>query len=153
MAGNRNSGRSRAPVSVIKGAGMTADEKAGRRRVEGIRGSTAIVVPDWIENEAARSEFMRYATYMDEIGTWSERYDAELAAFVTAKAQYEQFSLRIERLSKIGADIDDIKSASIVQDRAFRQMHSAATTLGLNMSGHLKLAGTKEEPEKERLVL
>lgn len=153
MAGNRNSGRHRMPVSVIKGTGMTADEKAGRQRVEGIRGSTAIVVPDWIEDEDVRSEFMRYADYMNEIGTWSERYDAELAAFVTAKALYQRFSLRVERMLKHGAAASDIKPASVEQDRAFRQMHSAATALGLNVSGHLKLAGTKEEPEKERLVL
>ena len=77
----------------------------------------------------------------------------QVARYVTAETQYKALSRKARMaIRKIGTEDGDVALADrlqLMQNRAFTQMQTCATALGLNVSSRLKFDIPKPEDEPE----
>lgn len=138
-------GRRKEPVELIEAKGkthLTKAEKDRRRRSEPKSSDTAIMCPDYITDLDDRLEFVRYAEMLDNIGIWSELHADELARYITSEKVFEELSKHL-RYALSAGDIEDAAEVQKMQDKAYRQAHTSASSLGLNITSFCKLVVPK----------
>lgn len=138
-------GRAKQPVALIEAKGkthLTMEEKMNRRESEPASPDTKIICPDYITDGDARLEFIRYASLLDRVGVWSELHADELARYITAEQIFEATSKEVINALETGR-LDDAAEVQKMQDKAYRQAHSSASSLGLNITSFCKLVVPK----------
>lgn len=115
------------------------------RRSEGRSPDREIRCPGYVEGAEAREAFARHAALLDGVGAWSELYADELARYVVAQEVYEKTSAALLEAVR-SDDMDKAATRQRMQDRAFKQAHTSASSLALTPSGFskLELAGPDE---------
>lgn len=105
-----------------------------------------IVPPEYLFQWPERvSEFDRYAKMLSKlIPDNFGQPDADLLArYVISESLYESFTAQLVGLSKP----DEIKAIQIAQDRAFKQAHTCASSLGLTVTSRCKLVVPVEDDD------
>ncbi|BAN77153.1 P27 family phage terminase small subunit [Adlercreutzia equolifaciens] len=136
-------GRQRQPVEVIAARGKTHLTRAGYDERKASQVNVPIDLRDieppeylfqWPERVA---DFDRYAKMLSHLMPDSfGQPDADLLArYVVSESLYESFTAKLVGLSKP----EDIKAVQIAQDRAFKQAHTCASSLGLTVTSRCKL--------------
>ena len=107
--------------------------------------------PDHL-SEKQKAEYHKYARLLVELEIFSDLDIETLAGWIKSKDEYVSLTLARAELME-GFDINDtdtfkkIESISRLQDRAFRQMRSAANDLGLTISSRCRLVVPKTDTE------
>ncbi|MEG0375273.1 MAG: P27 family phage terminase small subunit [Raoultibacter sp.] len=138
-------GRAKQPVALIEAKGkthLTRQIKEDRRESELTSLDTKIICPDYIIDDDARLEFIRYASLLDRVGVWSELHADELARYITAEQIFEATSKEVISALETGR-FDDAGETQKMQDKAYRQAHTSASSLGLNITSFCKLVVPK----------
>lgn len=144
-------GRHKQPVDVLAARGKThltrADyEERKASEVEMPIDLRDIEPPEYLFQWPDRvADFDRYAKMLarlmpDNFG----QPDADLLArYVVSESLYESFTAQLVGLS----DPSDIKMMQIAQDRAFKQAHTCASSLGLTVTSRCKLVVPVDEDD------
>lgn len=141
--------RPRKPVAVIEAQGNTdhrTKAQLKKRRAEEVKPTdTSAAIPNYIAaDKDLSSRFAFYAAALQDLGIWSLVDSEELARYISAEDLYEAYTTELRRALSDGR-IDDAEGLQRQQDKAYRQAHTSATSLGLNISGRCKLIVPKQE--------
>lgn len=155
--------RPRQPLAVVQANGkkhLTKQEIEERQEQEVQPCTDGIEAPKYL-TVAQRKLFDKLAGQLQKIKIMGETDVDALARYVIAQELYEQTvkDLRAaQRQQPKGADVtattmamwaDMMNNLDKRQDRYFKQLHTAATALGLTISSRCKLVvPVKDEPEK-----
>lgn len=144
-------GRQRHPVDAIVARGKSHltraeidDRKASEVKIP--IDMRDIVPPEYLFQWPDRvSEFDRYAKMLSKlIPDNFGQPDADLLArYVISESLYESFTAQLVGLSRP----DEIKAIQIAQDRAFKQAHTCASSLGLTVTSRCKLVVPVEDDD------
>jgi hypothetical protein len=149
-------GRPKKPVAVIKANGRSktnnhhyAKAELAEREEQEIKPSdSSSVMPDYIAADkdlAGRFDF--YVSHLQSLGIWDVVDSEELARYITSEDVYEALTIELRRALSEGR-LDDAEGIQRQQDKAYRQAHSSASSLGLNISGRCKLVIPKAPVEQ-----
>lgn len=134
-------GRNKMPVDTVT-TRMSKKKRQERKDKELPIVSDAIVVPDHVHGDD-RKKFLKYAEILKEMGIWSVVDADELARYVIAHTAYIDYSQRmVDALAD--NNIEYAAKLQLMQDKAYRQAHSSASSLGLNIASRAKI----ERPKK-----
>lgn len=137
------------PVDVVQARGrkhLTKEEIERRRATEAHSPDTRIKCPAYLTDARSKREFRRYAKLLKNVGVWSELHADELARYISAERTYEALTERLARMMETGTT-DGIESTQRMQDRAYRQAHASASSLGMNITSLCKLVVPKAMQE------
>jgi len=142
--------RPRQPVALLEARGrkhLTRAESDARHRQEPSIADSSIECPAYIEDEDERLEFMRYAHQLDAIHIWSAIDADELARYVSAETLYEAYTVALRGVVASG-DMERAERIQRQQDKAFRQAHTSASSLGMTISSRCRLVVPKTDDEE-----
>ena len=140
------------PIDLIIAKGkkhLTQNEIETRKNTEVKPLTDNIEAPDWLTKKQ-KSEFDEYARQLSAIGIMSETDCDTLARYVVASELYVKMSKQL--LKKEVLD-DPYMTEQIMknQDKAFKQCHTLASSLGMTITARCKLVVPKvEEDEKPK---
>lgn len=143
-------GRPRQPVDLLIAKGKS---HMGQKEIEERREQEVKVPFDQIETPeyltgASKKEFEKYAYMLKEIGIFTELDVECLVRYVMSQALYMQYTNKLLKLVKNGT-VQELKGIQSLQDRAFRQAQSAASSLGLTISSRCKLTVPKVASDED----
>lgn len=158
-------GRPRQPVKVIISKGkkhLTKKEIEERLSEEVEPCADDLTAPTYL-TIAEKSRFTKIAAQLEKLKVMGETDTETLARYVTAQLQYEKVTKELRAAMKnrpnpkdedYYANIDTWvgiqERLAKLQDRYFKQAHTAATALGLTISARCKLVVPKaDEAPKE----
>lgn len=147
-------GRKKLPPEIIEARGNTKKTRAEieKRKDEALPiVNNAIIVPDYIADEEERKKFTAIASMLDALGVWSVLDSEELGRYVMSEALYEAITGKLINAIQKG-DIDTAKSLQVMQDKAYRQAHTSASSLGLNITSRCKIAKPENREEEIDVV-
>lgn len=154
----------RQPIDLIVAKGQKHISKADieeRRRRE-IQPSTDDVTAPAYLTPKQKKHFDKLASQLEKINIMGETDTDTLARYVVAEYHYEKAVKALQRLKppaetgdytedaeRMALHIKNEEALSKVQDRYFKQAHTAASALGLTISSRCKLSvPVKDEPER-----
>lgn len=135
--------RRKEPIDLLIAKGkshLTESEIEERREKELKVPFDDIEVPECLTDVKQRAEFLDLAEKMKVINIYKE-FDADvLARFVMSKALYWRYSKQLEKLLKAReVDLTETGRCQTQQDKAFKQVHAAATALGFTPTSRCKI--------------
>ncbi len=136
--------RNKEPISLIVAKGRahkTKEEIERRKKTEPRCEDTAIVCPDYL-NAKEQESFVCLAEMLKGIGIWSELDASVLGHYIVAESMYECYTKMIySRDEQEGNEwtLDEMIKLQSLQDRAFKQAHACASSLGLTATSRCKL--------------
>lgn len=105
-----------------------------------------IVAPRYL-TAVQKKQFTKLADQLQKIKILGETDCDTLARYVVAASQYEQITKQLRKAMKSMDDLDEVEKLAKLQDRYFKQSHTAATALGLTISSRCKLAVPVKDEE------
>ena len=105
-----------------------------------------IVAPRYL-TATQKKQFTKLAEQLQKIKIMGETDCDTLARYVVADSQYEQITKQLRKAMKNVDDLDAMEKLAKLQDRYFKQAHTAATALGLTISSRCKLAVPVKDEE------
>lgn len=141
------------PIELVQARGkkhLTKAEIEYRKKTEVKADLGGIDPPDHLTDEQ-KDEYIKYATQLIDLEIFSELDVETLAGWIQARDEYVELKRIRSCFNLLNSDeLKQAESISRLQDRAFRQMRSAANDLGLTISSRCRLVVPKtEEKEKE----
>lgn len=161
--------RPRQPIGVIIANGkkhLTKEEIKQRQDEELEPCTDDISAPSYL-SAPEKKRFDKIAEQLSKLKVMGETDTETLARYVTAQIQYEKTSKELRELMKqkpkpkdegyiesLHFWVDTQTSLAKLQDRYFKQAHTAAVALGLTISSRCKLVVPKkaEEPKQNRFA-
>lgn len=134
MAGQRQ------PLALIEAKGakhLTKAEKAEREARE-VKPCTDDITPPSYLNQAQKTEFVKIADQLKKLKILGETDVDTLARYILARDIYIKLTKQIQRKA-ILEDPILLDKYMKNQDRAFKQCHSAAKSLGLTIADRCRL--------------
>ena len=157
--------RPRQPIALIQAKGrknLTKEEIARRIAEEVQPCADDLRAPSYLTIKQ-KTHFEKLASQLSKIKILGETDVEALARYVTAEAQYESATKDLRALVRakpkqnqedpaeylilLGQWVDTQERLAKLQDRYFKQAHTAATALGLTISSRCKLVVPKAQPE------
>lgn len=137
------------PIEVVIANGkkhLTKAEIEKRKETEIKAPCQNVVAPEYLPTKLV-IEFNELSHVLLSIGIMSDLDCDALARYLLAKQQYLLFT---QKLSKATRENDwlSMEKLSALQDKAFRQCHLTASSLGLTISSRCKLTVPKVAEEK-----
>ena len=132
--------RPRKPIAVLEAEGkshMTKKEKEERREQELKVPFTNVKPPSYLNNKQKR-KFKDIANKLLALGIMTELDVDCLAMYIISHDIYLSYTETIVKLLDEG-DLDLVKDVQTMQDKAFRQAHTAARSLGLTITDRCKI--------------
>lgn len=141
------------PIELVQARGkkhLTKAEIEYRKKTEVKADLGGIDPPDHLTDKQ-KDEYIKYATQLIDLEIFSELDVETLANWIQARDEYVELKRIRSCFNLLNPDeLKQAESISRLQDRAFRQMRSAANDLGLTISSRCRLVVPKtEEKEKE----
>lgn len=135
-------GRNAQPVALLEWKGRnhrSKKEMEDRKAREIVVPFTDVKPPDFLTGKKAREEFTEYAGKLQAIGIFTE-LDADcLGRYILSKALYVNYTALLTKLIKENK-LDELPKIQSLQDKAFKQCHTCASSLGLTITSRCKLA-------------
>lgn len=141
--------RPREPVDLIKYKGrkhLTEDEYEERKESEVDVPFLDVQPPSYLKKKQ-KEKFMDIAEKLLAIGIMTELDIDMLAMYILSHDLYLSYTKTIAQLIKIN-DIAGLKDVQNMQDKAFRQAHTAARALGLTITDRCRIV-IPQPPETE----
>ena len=154
MAGQRQ------PIELVIANGkkhLTKKEIAQRRTTEVAPCTDDLSAPSYL-TAAEKKRFTRVASQLDKLGIFGETDVETLARYITAQIQYEKVTKELRTLTKRAPDTKAENYYELLaiwtktqerlaklQDRYYKQAHTAASALGLTITARCKLVTPKVE--------
>lgn len=135
-------GRNAQPVALLKWKGRnhrSKKEMAEREAREIAVPFTDVQPPEFLTGQKAREEFMEYAGKLKEIGIFTELDVDCLGRYILSKALYLKYTALLTKMIN-QEKIDELPKIQGLQDRAFRQCQTCASSLGLTITSRCKLS-------------
>lgn len=132
--------RPREPVDLIKYKGrkhLTEDEYEERKESEVDVPFVDVQPPSYLKKKQ-KEKFMDIAKKLLAIGIMTELDVDMLAMYILSHDLYLSYTKTIAQLIKIN-DIAGLKDVQNMQDKAFRQAHTAARALGLTITDRCRI--------------
>lgn len=132
--------RPREPVDLIKYKGrkhLTEDEYEERKESEVDVPFVDVQPPKYLKKKQ-KEKFMDIADKLLAIGIMTELDVDMLAMYILSHDLYLSYTKTIAELIKIN-DIAGLKDVQNMQDKAFRQAHTAARALGLTITDRCRI--------------
>ena len=132
--------RPREPVDLIKYKGrkhLTEDEYEERKDSEVDVPFVDVQPPSYLKKKQ-KEKFMDIADKLLAIGIMTELDVDMLAMYILSHDLYLSYTKTIAQLIKIN-DIAGLKDVQNMQDKAFRQAHTAARALGLTITDRCRI--------------
>jgi len=132
--------RPRKPIAVLEAEGkshMTKKEIEERREQELKVPFTNVKPPSYLNNKQKR-KFKDIANKLLALGIMTELDVDCLAMYIISHDIYLSYTETIVKLLDEG-DLDLVKDVQTMQDKAFRQAHTAARSLGLTITDRCKI--------------
>ena len=132
--------RPREPVDLIRYKGrkhLTEDEYEGRKESEIDVPFVDVQPPSYLKKKQ-KEKFMDIADKLLAIGIMTELDVDMLAMYILSHDLYLSYTKTIAQLIKIN-DIAGLKDVQNMQDKAFRQAHTAARALGLTITDRCRI--------------
>lgn len=132
--------RPREPVDLIKYKGrkhLTEDEYEERKESEVDVPFVDVQPPKYLKKKQ-KDKFMDIADKLLAIGIMTELDVDMLAMYILSHDLYLSYTKTIAELIKIN-DIAGLKDVQNMQDKAFRQAHTAARALGLTITDRCRI--------------
>lgn len=132
--------RPREPVDLIKYKGrkhLTEDEYEERKESEVDVPFVDVQPPSYLKKKQ-KEKFMDIANKLLAIGIMTELDIDMLAMYILSHDLYLSYTKTIAQLIKIN-DIAGLKDVQNMQDKAFRQAHTAARALGLTITDRCRI--------------
>ena len=158
--------RPRQPVKVImaKGRKNLTKEEIQRRLDEEVEPCTDDVTAPVYLSAVEKKRFNKIAEQLEKLEVMGETDTETLARYVTSQIQYEKVTKELRTVINDRPKDKDFDSSVLyydaldswvglqttlakLQDRYFKQAHTAATALGLTISSRCKLVVPKAQPE------
>lgn len=133
-------GRFKEPVNVLLAKGkthLTKKEVEFRMKSELKVPFKDIQAPDYLDEKQKR-EFMEYAGKLEALDIFTELDVDTLARYILAKDLYLSYTKAIVELIKKN-DLVLLKDIQNMQDKAFKQAHTCATSLCLTITSRCKI--------------
>lgn len=148
--------RPREPVALVLAKGkkhLTKEEIAERQAREVQVPFTDIVPPGYLSSKQKKT-FQELAGKLQAIKIYTELDADALGRYVIAQDLYVAYTRALNKQIKAG-DIDGMKAAQGLQDKAFRQAQSSARDLGLTISSRcrLEVPVKEEEPKQNKFAV
>lgn len=148
--------RPREPVALVLAKGkkhLTKEEIAERQAREVQVPFTDIVPPGYLSSKQKKT-FQELAGKLQAIKIYTELDADALGRYVIAQDLYVAYTRALNKQIKAG-DIDGMKAAQGLQDKAFRQAQSSARDLGLTITSRcrLEVPFKKEEPKQNKFAV
>ena len=132
--------RPRKPIAVLEAEGkshMTKKEIEERREQELKVPFTNVKPPSYLNNKQKR-KFKDIANKLLALGIMTELDVDCLAMYIISHDIYLSYTETIVKLLDEG-DLEMVKDVQTMQDKAFRQAHTAARSLGLTITDRCKI--------------
>lgn len=145
--------RPREPVELLQAKGkkhLTKEEIANRKAGEVQVPFTDIKPPQYLSAKQ-KKVFEELAGKLRDIKIYTELDADALGRYVIAQDLYVAYTRALNKQIKAG-DIDGMKAAQGLQDKAFRQAQSSARDLGLTITSRcrLEVPVKKEAPKQNK---
>ena len=142
----------RLPLALIEAKGakhLTKAEKAEREARE-VKPCTDDIAPPGYLTKKQKDEFKRIAAQLEKLKIMGETDVDTLARYILARDTYSRLTKQIQR-KEIYEDPFILDKYMKNQDRAFKQCHTAAKSLGLTIADRCRLVvpEIKVEAKKE----
>lgn len=141
----------RQPINLVIAKGnkhLTKAEIEDRRAAEVQPRTDEIVAPYYL-TATQKKRFRKLADQLQKIKIMGETDCDTLARYVQAEEMYGKTTKHLQQLMKTWEDLYEIEQVSKLQDRYFKQAHTAASALGLTISSRCRLqVPVKEEEER-----
>lgn len=137
------------PVDLVKARGkkhLSREEYATRKALEPTSPDQEIIPPTYLRRKTHRQDFKRYAGMLNRAGVWSALFADELARYISSERLFEEVTPKLARAVESG-EVEKAERLQRMQDRAYRQAHASASTLGLNITSFCKLVVPKAMEE------
>lgn len=151
------SGRPRQPIDLIVAKGkkhLTKKEIEERKKQEVKAPADNIHAPDYL-TEKQKAKFEEIAKTLDDMNIMSNLDCHALARYISAVDIYEELTKKM-RSPKTLSDIETLEKYAKLQDRYFKQCHTAANALGLSISSRCKLvlppSAIQETPKENKFA-
>jgi P27 family predicted phage terminase small subunit len=151
------SGRPRQPIDLIVAKGkkhLTKKEIEERKKQEVKAPADNIHAPDYL-TEKQKAKFEEIAKTLDDMNIMSNLDCHALARYISAVDIYEELTKKM-RSPKTLSDIETLEKYAKLQDRYFKQCHTAANALGLSISSRCKLvlppSAIQEAPKENKFA-
>lgn len=132
--------RPREPIDLIKAKGkkhLTEDEYEERKQSEVDVPFTDVQPPSYLKKKQ-KEKFVDIADKLLAIGIMTELDVDMLAMYILSHDLYLSYTKTIAQLIKKN-DIAGLKDVQNMQDKAFRQAHTAARALGLTITDRCRI--------------
>lgn len=150
-------GRPRQPIDLIVAKGkkhLTKKEIEARKKQEVQAPTDNIHAPDYL-TEKQKKSFEEIAKTLDDMNIMSNLDCHALARYISAVDMYEELTKKV-RSPKTLSDVETLEKYAKLQDRYFKQCHTAANALGLSISSRCKLvlppSATQETPKENKFA-
>lgn len=148
--------RPREPVALVLAKGkkhLTKEEIAERQAREVQVPFTDIVAPSYLSSKQ-KKVFQELAGKLLAIKIYTELDADALGRYIIAQDLYVAYTRALNKQIKAG-DIEGMKAAQGLQDKAFRQAQSSARDLGLTISSRcrLEVPVKDEEPKQNKFAV
>lgn len=148
--------RPREPVALVMAKGkkhLTKEEIADRQDREIQVPFTDILAPSYLSSKQKKI-FQELAGKLLAIKIYTELDADALGRYIIAQDLYVAYTRTLNKQIK-ARDIEGMKDAQCLQDKAFRQAQSSARDLGLTISTRCRLVVPvkEEEPKKNKFAV
>jgi P27 family predicted phage terminase small subunit len=145
------------PIALIKVEGRShySKEQIAQKEAQEVKVPFVDVTPPKSLPKSMHKEFLELADKLVTIGIMTELDEEALARYLQAKKMYDFYTKKLmsesRRQGAFPLLVERLKDISTMQDKAFRQVRSAAQDLGLTISSRCKLVmpGEKKKPENK----
>lgn len=149
--------RPRQPIELIitKGKKHLTKAEIEERRASEVRPCVDEIEAPAYLTAAQKKRFDTIAGQLQKIGIMGETDTEALARYVDAQDLYERATKRLRKaMTDADADPYELEQLAKLQDRYFKQAHTAAAALGLTISGRCKLQvpTTAEQPRANKFA-
>lgn len=133
--------KQREPIDLIiaKGRKHLTEKEIEQRREQEIKVPfDEVEAPHYLTGKL-KEEFDKYAAMLKAIGIFTELDVECLARYVMSQALYLQYTNLLTSLIK-KKDYKEMQRVQGLQDKAFKQAHTAASALGLTITSRCRLS-------------
>ena len=116
---------------------------------------TRIEPPASLTTKKQKARFRELAQMLANVGVWAEMHADELARYIQAQEQYERLTKEMNSALRTH-DLDESERIQRMQNKAYQQAHTSASSLGLNVTSLCKLVvpkAMKESPPDDGMDL
>lgn len=137
-------GRPPKPVALHRAQGnrskLGAAELARREAAEVKPANASRFPPAWLTDPRAQGMFCKVSGYLARLGIWDAADADELARYCAAELAYELLTTRYLAAVSGGGAPEDAASLLAQQREMYRQAHTSASSLGLNVTSRCKVS-------------